>query len=129
MAALQAQINPYTGFPLLQRVFRREEVYAGDGCDHAPDLIVQPRDERYLPIGDVYWARHVKRSLHSGWHRRGSYWAGVGPAFAPGRTPDAGRLVDIAATVYHMLGEPAPPHLDGRPLGARRVSVRVPVAV
>ncbi len=126
IAALKAQINAHTGLPFVSTVSRREDVHPGVACGNAPDLIVQPFDQRYLPLGDAYWARHVRRSLQSGWHRRGSYWAGIGPAFPAGRTSDTGRLGDVAATVYHMLDEPIPLDLPGRPLAAAGTVCRVP---
>ena len=117
---LLGQINPHTGLPFARAVSRREEVYAGAARDQAPDLIVEPFDDRYLPFGDPYWAQHVMRSLHSGWHRRGSYWAGVGAAFASGAEGTTRQLVDVAPTIFHMLGEARPTDLSGTPLGGAR---------
>ncbi len=116
--ALLAQINPHTGLPFARTVARREEVYTGAARDQAPDLIVRPFDDRYLPLGDPYWAQHVMRSLHSGWHRRGSYWAGVGAAFSCGTERTTRQLIDVTPTIFHMLGEPRPADLSGTPLDA-----------
>jgi predicted AlkP superfamily phosphohydrolase/phosphomutase len=71
-------INPHTGLKLFGAVIPREELYEGPGMDGAPDLILIPADERYLPQGDPSWSLHVKRPLQSGWHRKDSYWAMAG---------------------------------------------------
>ena len=105
--ALLDAINPYTGLPALRRVLRREELYSGRALEAAPDLVVEPADERYQPLGDPFWATKVNRTLQSGWHRRESYWAGVGPLF-PTATGRRATPLDVAPTIYRMLGiEPA----------------------
>ncbi|MFF5258050.1 alkaline phosphatase family protein [Actinomadura viridis] len=113
-------VNPLTGRPLLADALPREEVYPGPEVAEAPDLVLFPADERYLPLGDPFWSGRTHRRLQSGWHRRESYWAGLGPAFAgaaDGGT-DGGTAVphDIAPTIMTMLGLPVPPDLPGRTL-------------
>jgi predicted AlkP superfamily phosphohydrolase/phosphomutase len=114
-----AVINPRTGLPLIGRVLRREEAYEGNRVETAADLILEPADARYLPLGDIMWAEHVRRSFQSGWHRRDSYWAGVGPAFDGGASVEAGAL-DILPTLANMLGVSAPEFCRGRRLGGAR---------
>ena len=92
----------------------REAVYAGAGVDRAPDLIVEPADERYPPLGDPYWARHVNRRWHSGWHRRDSYFAAVGPDFRAGTTVDGAALIDVAPSLFRALGLAVPKDLPGK---------------
>jgi predicted AlkP superfamily phosphohydrolase/phosphomutase len=107
--ALRAVLNPRTGLPLLSDVRTREEVYPGERTALAPDLVLEPADWRYLPLGDPQWASHVHRSWQSGWHRRHSYWAGAGPHFGAGhRRTDAASVPDVTATMLDVLGhEPA----------------------
>lgn len=116
---LRSSINPHTGLSLFRRVLPREEVYTGQAVNQAPDILLEPYDERYLPLGDPFWANHVNRHLQSGWHRQNSYWAGVGPAFERGSgSVECANLLDIAPTIFHMLGEASPPDFSGRHLGA-----------
>jgi predicted AlkP superfamily phosphohydrolase/phosphomutase len=112
--ALRSCLNPHTGLPLVSAAQRREEVY-GD-CPDAPDIVIEPADERYLPLGDPYWAAHVNRRLQSGWHRRRSYWAGLGEGFSHGAAEELASPVDVAPTVYRMLDRQVPPEFAGRPL-------------
>jgi len=114
--ALLARVNPYTGLDLFRQVLPREQVYVGEAVSEAPDIILQPADERYLPLGDPYWATHVNRSLQSGWHRRESYWTGFGPAFGKGERTDVVSVQDIAPTIFRMMGEDIPADFRGHPL-------------
>jgi predicted AlkP superfamily phosphohydrolase/phosphomutase len=117
MASLREAVNPYTGLNLFSRVLPREEVYSGRGVVHAPDIIVEPADERYLPLGDPFWATHVRRRHQSGWHRRDSYWAALGGHFGAAQHTRAASLLDIAPTLCRMLGADAPKDFSGLPLG------------
>lgn len=119
IAALGAYINPYTGLRLFRRVLPREEVYEGQAVVNAPDIIVEPEDERYLPLGEPLWARHVHRTLQSGWHRRNSYWAGYGGEFVAGKQTACASLLDIGPTISRMLGLELEENYSGAPLGLR----------
>ncbi|WP_181806286.1 alkaline phosphatase family protein [Streptomyces shenzhenensis] len=111
-------VNPRTGRPYFAAVRTREEVYCGTATAGAPDLILEPADWRYLPLGDPQWAGHVHRTWQSGWHRRESYWAGLGPGFVPAHTDDTPAApVDIPATLAILHGRPVPADWQGRPLG------------
>jgi predicted AlkP superfamily phosphohydrolase/phosphomutase len=114
-AVLLAHVNPLTGGPLFADVLRREDVYAGPAVDAAPDLVLEPYDWRYLPLGDPFWSSQVHRRLQSAWHRRGSYWAGLGPTF-PRLAGRPGTPVDVAPTIVRMLGLPPIDDLAGRGL-------------
>ncbi len=116
-AQLLSRVNPRTGRPFFAAVSPREEVYGGEAVAQAPDLILEPADWRYLPLGDPQWARHVHRTWQSGWHRPGSYWAGAGAGFSGGVIdPRAVAPVDVTATIYDLLGRDVPDTCAGRSL-------------
>lgn len=116
MAALRECVNPYTGLQLFRRVLPREEVYFGQSVADAPDIILDPADERYLPLGDPFWATHVFRTRQSGWHRRDSYWAGMGAPFGAAQHTAVAGLLDIAPTICRMLGSDVPNDFSGTSL-------------
>lgn len=120
--ALLDAINPDTGLPLFENVIAGRELYAGAGAAQAPDLVVQPYDERYQPLGHPHWAKKVHRHLQTGWHRRDSFWAGLGPRFPSGATGAKGTCVDMAQTIADCLGLP-PPSCYGQSLACRREGV------
>jgi len=119
MAALRESINPYTGLGLFRQVLPREEVYAGASVAQAPDIIVDPADERYLPLGDPFWATHVYRTRQSGWHRRDSYWAGMGELFGATERAQVASLLDIGPTLCRMLDMDVPKEFKGSALTSR----------
>jgi len=94
------------GRPLVSRVARREEIYAGPALALAPDLILYPADDRRPPLGDPRWANHVNRHLQTGWHRDLGFIA----ARRSGRPRSAGQasLAAIAPTIVAMLGRSPP---------------------
>ncbi len=116
MAALRESINPYTGLLLFRQVLPREEVYAGQSVDRAPDIILEPADERYLPLGDPFWASHVCRMRQSGWHRRDSYWAGMGDIFGTVDHTRVAGLLDLGPTICRMMDIDVPSDFSGSPL-------------
>ncbi|MFE9066239.1 alkaline phosphatase family protein [Streptomyces violaceusniger] len=116
-AVLEEHINPATGTRFLTRAIPREELHAGPAADAAPDLVLDPADWRYLPLGDPFWSGRTNRMLQSGWHRRDSYWAGAGAAFTAGRGGPA-RPLDVAPTLLTMLGLDPAPDLPGTALTA-----------
>ncbi len=118
-------INPHTGLPLLKRVAHRTEIYPGAHTAEAPDLILEPADPRYLPFGEPSWARHVRRKLQSGWHRRTSLWAAVGEEMESGCQMEA-ELLDIAPTLMDILGAGSNSGLPGISLKAK-LQTGVPV--
>ncbi|GII66829.1 hypothetical protein Skr01_69140 [Sphaerisporangium krabiense] len=114
--ALLEAVNPRTGLPYLAAVLRREDVYRGGALEEAPDLILEPADWRYLPLGDPGWASHVHRHWQSAWHRRRSYWAAAGAGVRPGRAEDVATPVDVAAAVACYAGREVPAGFAGTPL-------------
>jgi predicted AlkP superfamily phosphohydrolase/phosphomutase len=115
-ACLLEARHPRTGERLLREVRPREEVYSGRAVEQAPDLILVPADERYLPMGDPHWARHVNRHLQTGWHRADGFWLARGPRLGACAPERVAAPEDIAATVFSLAGRDPPPHVRGRPL-------------
>jgi predicted AlkP superfamily phosphohydrolase/phosphomutase len=112
---LQAR-HARTAARLVSDVLPREAVYTGRAADAAPDLIVVPADERYLPRGDPFWARHVHRHLQTGWHRADGFWLARGPRFGGAAEGRPAAPEDVAATLFGLVEREPPPHVAGRPL-------------
>lgn len=62
-------IRDTDGFRIIAKAWLREEIYEGPSLYLAPDIVVEPADPARPPLGDPRWARHVNRSLQTGWHR------------------------------------------------------------
>ena len=121
LATLRRQPTVVTALP-------REAVYHGPHLNRAPDILVrlQPDVDGGAGLHEMMteippsWLRGI-----SGYHDLNGILVAAGPAFAQGEIQEA-RLIDIAPTALHALGQPVPRHMDGRvlPLFAQPRPVR-----
>jgi predicted AlkP superfamily phosphohydrolase/phosphomutase len=116
---LREMCDPDTGQPLVDEVYRREELYSGPYLHLMPDLIFVPRGFVYNAFGEYEFA---SRSLVdasqgiTGWHRMDGVLIMAGDGIAQGRANGGAQLVDLAPTILHLLGLGVPSGLDGRVL-------------
>lgn len=136
-AALHALRDPWTGKPIVDRVWPREEIFEGPHVDRAPDLLLRLHldDESgspghsynlmpsgQAPGGTGPWRRlaadeHLGRKGRSlpGSHRERGLFVASGPRVAPVGQIDA-HIADAAATLLARMDVAAPAELDGRVL-------------
>ena len=131
---LQRLRAPAGDGPLLERVWRREELYTGPFVEEAPDLLFMPRDMQYVAFGQYEFAgRHLFESSTgiSASHRMEGVLLGTGAGLRTGREVQGARIEDLAPTVLHLLGLAVPADMDGRSLaeGAPRLTEAQAAAV
>lgn len=117
--------DPADGRPLVDRVYRREELYSGPYVPDAPDLLVVMRNYAYM-TRDGYEgvtgvllgppALRKGRLPHSGNHRPDGVFIMAGPGVQPGVHLSGASIMDVAPTVLYAAGLPAPAAMDGRVL-------------
>jgi predicted AlkP superfamily phosphohydrolase/phosphomutase len=108
-------VEPETGAPMVAKVYRREELYAGPEAERGADLVLE---------------------MHDGYDAKGAFGrpevSAMGPALTGMHTtPDAflyvsgvegferrPQMQDVAPTLCTLLGAPVPEQMDGRPLTA-----------
>jgi predicted AlkP superfamily phosphohydrolase/phosphomutase len=118
-----------SGRPVVDRVWRREEVYRGSATERAPDLLL----ELAMPEGysqsclrsagpgpalrrlDVGEHGAGKGTGLNGSHRRDGLFVLAGPGVRPGACARAD-IVDVLPTLLALDGMPVPLGLDGRPM-------------
>jgi predicted AlkP superfamily phosphohydrolase/phosphomutase len=114
--ALAAMRDPESGEPVIDRVFRREELYHGPCAAEAPDLFPMPRDFRYHLRGDSLFLsrRWIENDwLISGFHRMNGIFFAQGRPIRSGGGLERKRIVDLAPTILACLGVPIPDDMDG----------------
>lgn len=113
---LAAVPDPRSGNPVVERVWKREELYRGPQSTHGPDLVVQCREGYAAHSGFEGRGRLVSASPpgHSSEHRHVGYFLAGGPGVRSGEIE--GRLADVAPTVLQALGVAPPADGDGRVL-------------
>jgi predicted AlkP superfamily phosphohydrolase/phosphomutase len=111
--------DPLTGEPLVERVYRREQVYSGPYLERTPDLIVQPRDWEYMAFGHAdFGSNKLVEPITglSGHHRLDGILILCGAGAKAGATLENAQIVDLLPTILHGMGVPVPQDLDGRVL-------------
>jgi len=115
---LEALANPATGRPAIRKVWLRDEVFAGPAREHLPDLIVTWEGSAPIAALSSPATGTIGRPSpdpRTGTHSPSAFLLASGTGFRAG-SRGTGRLVDVAATVLELLGVPADPGMDGRPL-------------
>jgi predicted AlkP superfamily phosphohydrolase/phosphomutase len=109
--------DPDTGVPLVERVLRREDVYAGPHLADAPDLIVDTAPGYHGGLGLERLVTDVPAATlrtASGSHTREGIFVAAGGPFRAGAALDAPSLADVLPTALHLLDVALPDDLDGR---------------
>ena len=127
IADLPKLVDPTTGQRPVRRVWRREELFNGPYLDRFPDLIVEGDYADVFKSRGEYRGRSAARQLSheelnriwiTGCHRANGIFIAWGPDVQAGVRLSGARLIDVAPTALHLLGQPAPVEMDGRVLAA-----------
>jgi predicted AlkP superfamily phosphohydrolase/phosphomutase len=126
---LEELTDPATGERVVERVFRREDLYWGPHVDLAPDLILHLADYSYSfdwrvphvgrgggpPIFDALTGGHA---ANSGYHRISGVLMMAGPEINRGVQLEAARIYDVVPTALYLMDLPIPGDMDGEVLTA-----------
>jgi predicted AlkP superfamily phosphohydrolase/phosphomutase len=105
------------GEPLVDKVWRREDLFFGPYVGLAPDLIFSLQGMRCLAKEDLGEGPLCEPSgFESGSHRPEGILIAAGPEFRQAEAVPEASLMDLAPTVLHLLGVAVPRSMDGRVL-------------
>ncbi|MFN8440873.1 MAG: alkaline phosphatase family protein [Caldilineaceae bacterium] len=112
--------DPQDGAPVVDSIYRREEIYHGPYLEQAADIIFLPKNLEYFGFGEYEFGSHqiieaVKRGI-SGTHRMNGVFLAYGKAIAAKAAMQPSTLLDLAPTILHLMGEAIPEQMDGRVL-------------
>ena len=111
--------DPRTGEPLVERVYRREEIYRGPFITRTPDLIVQPRGWEYMAFGHAdFGSNKLVEPITglSGHHRPEGVVILAGAGIKENVHLQDTSILDLTPTILHAMGVAVPQELDGRVL-------------
>jgi predicted AlkP superfamily phosphohydrolase/phosphomutase len=121
--------DPRTGKPVINRVYRRNEIFYGPFAHEGADLVLdwwsedslfstQPSfpEDTNKPALVIREHRPSETSEWGGTHRLHGIVIAGGPAFTTGAEIANARLIDIAPTLLHLLDVPVPEDMDGKVL-------------
>ena len=120
--------DPQTGEPVIERVYRKEELYSGDYLFCAPDLVVlfkpgyapSPLSTRLQFDEDTFITPLPGTTATAGVHPSSvtGFFLASAPVFAPGvSVPEHALLTSVAPTLLHALGVKYD-GMDSEPLSA-----------
>jgi predicted AlkP superfamily phosphohydrolase/phosphomutase len=115
-AALLDWVNPWTGGPVIEKIYRREEIYGGRALGRTPELVFLPA-EGHSPMGlsEFLSNRVITHPVaHSGWHRLEGVFLGAGGPLPSGGKLEGLKLIDLFPTICALLGAPVPDGIDGQ---------------
>jgi len=109
--------DPETDEKVIEKVFRREELYRGKFFDHAPDISFLPNKG----YGTLHREQFIAPSTFvdsptSGTHRINGIILFYGPEIRAGKQIEGAKIYDLAPTILHLYGLPIPDDMDGRVL-------------
>lgn len=121
--------DPRTGKPVINKIWRRDEVFHGPFANEGADLILdwwsedslfstepsfpEDNDKSALVIREH---KPAETSEWGGTHRLYGIVVARAPVFRSGTEVQNPRLIDIAPTLLHLLGVPVPEDMDGHVL-------------
>jgi predicted AlkP superfamily phosphohydrolase/phosphomutase len=112
-------MNPETGKEAVSRIYRVDREYKGENIDDLPDLIVKWAGDtpiRALTSQKIGTVSGILPDKRSGAHKTHGFLAICGMNIKKGASIEKADLMDIAPTVLHLMGQPIPRDMDGRPL-------------
>ncbi len=127
-ARLKGLKDPSTGERIVERVYRREELYHGDCLPKAPDLLVTWKDFEYntrrgygvegddllgssLDFSDVSAYSSLQKS---GTHHVKGIFIADGQVIKNHVSVGGARIIDLAPTILYLLDVSIPEDMDGR---------------
>jgi predicted AlkP superfamily phosphohydrolase/phosphomutase len=115
---LQSFVDPVDGQPVVEQIYRREELYDGPHFERAPDLNVVMRDYSYITQARREFAQSelIRPSENmSGFHRRQGIFVMKGRHVKTAALPPAD-IVQVTPTILYDLGLPLADDMDGQPM-------------
>ncbi|HHT9125022.1 MAG TPA: alkaline phosphatase family protein [Candidatus Brocadiia bacterium] len=120
---LESIEHPLTKERLIERVYKREELYVGPYTDGAPDLIIWPKDGTYKFVKKIFPKGANRQPITidkrngtftSGTHKLNGIFIARGSDVLKNNSILPIDIVDIFPTVLYCLGLEIPGYIDGK---------------
>lgn len=119
---LKNAVDATSGKPIIDAVYRRNEIYAGPHVDRAGDITLRWKSDEVITgirtghspenIAPKHWTWPA--DLQTGAHALDGVLLAVGPSISGGKRVQDAELMDIAPTVLYCFGEVIPEDFDGK---------------
>ncbi len=109
---LNSAMDEQEGKKVMERIYRREDVYRGPYTKNASDIFFIPHCE-YKVNGRIRDDIFKKNKEGGGFHRLDGILILHGPGIKKGRKIEGAHITDVAPTILYLLGLPVPEGFDG----------------
>jgi len=116
--------DPDTGDKIIEKVYKREELYEGPCLQNAPDLLIGWKDYAYytsVSLGKekgAIFGPHLSIDCseykHMGTHRLNGIFMAMGSVIKKGEQISGAQIHDLAPTILYLLGQSIPDDMDGK---------------
>ncbi len=115
------------GTPLVEHIWKKEEIYRGAHLAQAPDILFLPRNLETIAFGDFeFGSNKVLQPAFgvSSSHRMNGILIVNGAGVKNAGEFGGAQLPDLAPTILHLMGLPVPTDMDGRVLSEALAEAR-----
>ncbi len=115
-------VNPGNGKKVVNKIYKREELYDGPYIEYAPDLLIEWVDSAYMPTEndknkDSIFVERWRENMNwptSGSHRIDGILLAKGPGIAGNKRVNDAGIIDMTPTWLYLLNQKIPGDLEGR---------------
>ncbi len=111
--------DPEDNSKVVQKVYKREEIFSGEHLERLPDLILHTDRAKYVSFGHADFGSNqiIEPSIgQTGHHHMVGVLTMAGPGVPAGLQLSESNILDLAPTILHYMGLSVPDHMDGKVL-------------
>lgn len=111
--------DPDTRASVIERAYRREEIYNGPFLSQLPDVVFSLDGQPFLASDDASVGpilERIPRNHLGGKHKPDGIFLALGANIREGGTIEGARIIDVAPTILYSMDLPIPKDMDGKVL-------------